>query len=275
MAREKWVIDGFDITNGWVLDVEMREGLYATSAFNGSNATIPGSTGELWHAKARGASGFVLNVWLGGGNRSELDARYDSLVRLLMRPKALRYIVRTLADGTQRQCLAEVVGSLSPSPIGSTGMRLAIEFRVPDGLWYAMSATTCTAVAGVATSASPKQLTFTGELAKSTGPIETLAILVTGPIQNIRIDDLGGPSWLQYNTTVAAGHTVTFNCDDFSITATGGHSVQKASVQFSGSKFLSVEPVPVGSSPRIQMYGSGGMSAATNLSVTGLAAYLV
>jgi hypothetical protein len=277
MAREQWSIDGYEITNGWLYDIEVREGLGATPAPVGDNSVVAGRTGELWTPKSLGAGGFVLSMWLGAATRSELDARYDEFVRLFMRTKSLRTVVRTMADGSQRTCKAEVVSGLVPVPIGSTGMRLSVEFRVPSGLWLATGNTTLTATAGSALVGSPKILTLSGALAKSTGPMEDLIYTITGPIQNARIEDITDGvtgDFLYYATTIAAAQTLIVNASTWALTGTGGHTVVDGALQHSGSRFLAPGPAQPGSSPRVQMYGTGGMSAATNLSVTGPASFL-
>jgi hypothetical protein len=275
MARERWDIDGYEITNGYLRDLEVREGLYATAGPVGTNPVVPYRSGELWRPKVSGASGFVLNLWIGAGSRSELDAYYDELVRLCMRLARPRTITRTMADGSQRICLAEVASGLTPVPIGSTGMRLAIEFRVPSGVWYsAATASTFTGTPGILT--VPRVITLTGELAKSTAPMDRLIYTITGPIANARLDDLtngSGGDTLTYSATLGFSESIIIDAGEWTVTGAGGHVPNQAALAFSGGRYLTVQPAAPGSSPRVQLSGASTGST-TNLSVSGIASYL-
>jgi hypothetical protein len=232
----------------------------------------------LWRPKVLGPAGFVLNMWIGGGNRSELEDRYEGLQRLFLRTRSIRTVTRTMADGTQRTCLAEVVSGLTPIPLGSTGMRLSVEFKVPSGRWVSTANTTVTGTAGSATSGSPKVVTLTGEIAVATAPLDALVYTVTGPIQNLYMADTTeattGGDYFAYNATIGVGQGIVVDNQAWTVTGTGGLTVTQGAVQFSGSRFLTVQPAKPGSSPKVSMYGSGGMSTATNLSMTGPATYL-
>ena len=172
-AHERWLIDGYEITDGWLRDVELRDGLYVTPGPTGSNGKVSNRTGDLWRSKRLGPGGFVLNMWIAGGDRAEIEDNYDNIVRALIRPHALLTVDRYLADGTIRTCQAEIAQQINPSPVGQVGMRLSAEFKVPAGRWFDKTPSTINAAAGATV---PKTIVFTGTLATATASLSCASV---------------------------------------------------------------------------------------------------
>jgi len=272
MARERYLVDGFDLTEGVVRDVELREGLNATAGLIGENGVVPNRSGEVWRPKRRGPSSFTLNMWTGTETgRADVDALYDLLIRAFGDGLRLPLWTRYLADGTVRQTFGEVVSGLSPQPIGQAAYRLAVEVRVPTGIWES----TVDAVHDTTTRpASGTQIVLT-EFAGVTAPMERLSYRITGPATNPRITDAtsGIGDWFQYNGSIPNGGVLYVNSDDWTLAA-DNFTPNREAFFYSGPRFMTLRtPMPGGTPAVIFDYANGGTT--TRLSVQGRLAFAI
>ena len=183
-----------------------------------------------------------------------------------MGPHRLVRFERTLASGLVVHCDAESAGTVKPTFIAQQGMKAAIDFKVPDGVWRGAAPVTAATVAGAALS---QTLTLPA-LAPSTAAIEDGSFTIYGPITNPKVvettDGVDGDSFY-YNASIASGGSITVNAATWAVTGGGGHVVNQAKVFPGGRRMLTVNPARPGDSPSLQLRGTGG-GAATKLSYT-------
>lgn len=265
MGLEKWVADGWDLSSSGIRGWEYRDGTDQVAAVQGGNGVVPNRTGEIWRSKVMGPGMFTLGLWLGGANRAAAEAQFRLLVRALVRPHRLVHMERTLSSGEVISCDAEYAGQIKPTFMGQRGMRAAIDFKVPAGVWKGTSATAETTAGDPLT-----QTLVLDALEPSTAAIEDASFTITGPITSPQVadytDGVDGDVF-RYDAAIAAGQTLTVNCKTWAVTGGGGLSVNQAKVYPGGRRMLSISPARPGAKPTLQLRGSGG-STGTKLSVT-------
>lgn len=276
MARETWTADGTALTDGVVRDVEYRAGLYGTPDVEGADSQVSQRTGRIWTPKVLGAGRFTLAMWLGGRTREDVEAQYDLLLALLVHPHRPTLFVRTLADGTARTCLGDVVGSIEPTPIGQRGMRCSFDVSVPAGYWESTASTTDSASYAAASGAAANlDLNLTSKIG-GTAAMENLAVTIPGPASNPtvtdRTDGVDGESFA-YTGTVPAGGSLTVNSAAWTVTGTGFVPSLQALVH-TGRRFLPVAARSVRGLAPVVRLSAANVTTATGLSVAGRNAYL-
>lgn len=246
MSRETFTLyappapAGYQLTDGYVRDVETREGLYRAPGKRGENGDAGQAHGELWVPKTFEAGGFVTNVWLLSTlNRAQVEQWYDQLLRVATWPYDLVRIVRRLSDGTERECLAELVTAVEPEPLGQQGMRVGLEWSVPAGFWQ----DTADRFQFVSANGIPTGTLFDfQELAGGTAPMDGLRLGLDGPISGpIRITQPLTGQWVEVTGNLGAGQWVALDC------ATGaieGGTVTGDRVRYSGHTFMEMPPLP-------------------------------
>lgn len=268
MTRETYTLyappapAGYALTDGWVRDVETREGLLRAPAKQGENASPGQGHGELWVSKRFGVGGFVTNLWLLSSlGRSQVDGWYDELLRVATWPYDLVRVVRGLADGSERECLAELITAVEPAPMGQLGMRVGLEWSVPAGFWQDTADVTSMAAANVASGAL---LSFP-ELRGGTAPMGNLQLQITGPFAGpVRITSPLTRQWVEVSGNIGAGQVFTLNSATGALTGvTGGR------IRYSGHTYLEVPPLPTSVPLQLQITHAGGTSAASQVRLTG------
>ena len=273
MARERWLIDGWELTEGTYRDVSTRDGLYSTSALVGTNAQVANRRGTLWRPKTLGEGRFVLNGWIGANSRAEFETAWERLLQAVIRPERPVRYTRYLASGEQRYCDGEVTGVVAPTALGQVVARFALEVAVPEGVWRSVS----TYTDAVTPMASGAAMTLTN-LGPSTAPLDDVDITITGPIDTPRVAVVGSATeWVQFNGTVPAGGTLTIKCQSWSIAqgGSGWGSVQSVAKIVHGGlgPWLTIPARTVAGLPEVRLTGTG-TSGATGLSLSGRRAHL-
>ncbi len=133
--RQRWFIDGYEITEGVVRDVETFEGQFTSPTILTTDLNIPGRDGEVPGPGRLSPGGFTLQVWVAGSTRAEIERNWEFLLQIAMKRHKLTRWTRHRPDGTVRECHGRVVGRISPTPIGQYGMRAQIEVTIPSGTW--------------------------------------------------------------------------------------------------------------------------------------------
>lgn len=276
MARERWTVDGYEITEGVVRDVEYRAGLYRTPQVDGTDGEVSNRTGRLWRPKVHGPGSFTLAVWLGSTSRAVWEPAWDELLRAFVHPHRLSTYERTLADGTIRRCQGDVVASIDPQPSGSLMVRAGIEVAVPAGYWEGTVARTAGGAFTVAAASASIDVVLT-PYARSTAAMEYLTYRITGPGASVRVadwtDGVEG-DFLLYAATVAAGQVLVINSGTWAVTGEGGLVPNQAALQYSGRRFLPVAAARPGQTPKVRITASN-VTTATRLDVLGRDAYLM
>ncbi|MFJ8043788.1 hypothetical protein ACIRBX_25130 [Kitasatospora sp. NPDC096147] len=274
MARERWLVDGYELTEGLVRDVEYRAGLIATPPVIGANATVPNRVGELWRPKHHGPGKFTLALWLAPrtGGWQQVEAAWEDLLRVLARPHRLLTFERHTAAGQIRRCQGEVLSSLAPTPLGQSGMRLGVEVTIPSGYWEGTATVTNSSPAGTAL---PHALALAA-FADATAPMENLAYRIDGPITAPTVTDTtdgpGGDSFT-YTGQITAGQSLTVDSATWQLSGTGGLQPDPARLSLTGPAVLRLAPGRPSSPPSVRLSGTNG-GPGTALTVTGRPAYL-
>jgi hypothetical protein len=276
MAREKWSVDGWDLTLGPDLDVELRAGLYGTPDPVGNNGTVAGRTGEVWRPKTHGPGRFVLNMVITTVvDRAALEARWDAFLRSVAVVDRLPLWERVLASGEIRRCYGEVVGALAPTPAGQAGMRAAVEVNIPEGYWWSAISYSD---AGAAAAGATRTVNL-ANLAPSTAPMERLTYTIAGPADDARVSDtthsdLGVTGdWFQYAGTIPAARSLVVNAETWAISGVGGWTPELARLNHKGNRFLTVSAARPGQTPKVTMTAAN-TAASTRLSVSGRRSFL-
>ncbi|MGW4694866.1 hypothetical protein ACWEO1_21110 [Kitasatospora cineracea] len=274
MAFERWLVDGYDLTDGLVRDVEYRAGLTATPAVVGANATVPNRIGELWRPKHHGPGKFTLALWLApaGGRWQDVEAAWEDLLRAVARPHRLLTFERHTAAGQVRRCQGEVLSALTPTPLGQDGMRISLEVNVPSGYWESAD----TSFEATAPGAPLPQDLDLEPFADATAPMENLAYRITGPITAPTVTDTtdgtGGDSFT-YTGQITAGQALTVDAATWQLTGSGGLVPDPGRLTNTGPAFLRLAPGLPGTAPSVRLTGTNP-GPTTQLAVTGRRAYL-
>ncbi|GAA2746176.1 hypothetical protein [Kitasatospora cinereorecta] len=276
MARERWLVDGYELTDGLVRDVEYRSGLVTTPAVVGANAAVPNRIGELWRPKHHGPGKFTLALWLAprAGGWQAVEQAWEDLLRAIARPHRLLTFERYTAAGQLRRCQGEVLSALAPTPLGQSGMRVGVEVNVPAGYWESGDIAFEATAPG---SPLPQDLDL-DPFTDATAPMEQLAYRITGPITAPTVTDTSdGPGRngdsFTYTGQIAAGQSLTVDSATWQLTGTGGLVPDPARLTNTGPAFLRLAPGRPGMPPSVRLTGTNP-GAGTQLTVTGRRAYL-
>lgn len=273
MAVERWLFDGWELTERVARDWASRDGASDTAAYVGVNAAVPNRRGEIWRRKLPGAVPVVLDVWLAGTTRTEVDDAYRTLIRAVRRGHRLVTVERYMASGEVLTADVELVGQIQPVWLGQRGWRATLTLSVPAGVWKGKTVYTEQTTAG---STLPKTLALTS-FEPSTETIDDLVFTVSGPITNPsiydRTDGVDG-DWVQWIGTLSSTQTIIFNSGTWSVSGTGGLVPSQLSVRMSAGRLLPVPAGRPGSTPTVQLRGTGG-GTQTRLTVSGSRSYAV
>ncbi len=277
--RERWSVDGYELTEGAVRDVEYRSGQLGTPALRGDNATVAHRTGTLWRPKVHEAGAFTLEVWFGEDQRTA-QAQWDEILRAVVSPHRLCTWSRVTAAGEVRSCAGEVTAALQPTAIGQAAYRAQIEVTVPSGYWRGERMFT----ASTSTEGSPatgagglryRDVALTG-LAPSTAPMEELVLRLDGHLVGPQVLDVtlfGRGERLQYALTIPAGRGLELDCRQWVGTGIGGLTFEAEALSYTGHRYLTVAAAPPGVVPTVRLAASS-MGAGARLTVSGYRSYL-
>lgn len=239
MASGRWYIDGWELTSGDGRDVESKQGWEYVPDARGEATTVANRTGVIWNPKRRGAGSFGLEMWFAGDDEEEALAQYELALRAATPTHRLVVIRRVMPDGSARVCDAELVGAITPTPVGRQGYRASLQFSIPDGPWRSENQYAFASVANSATLLLPS-------LVASTAPIERIALHIAGPATNPVVRDVsvgGNGDWVRYAGTVPAGATLSLDSWTWGISG-AGFAPNKAAITMKGSRFLCLYPIP-------------------------------
>ncbi len=278
MMLENWYADGYLLTSCGVRDIAYGSAMYTGAGKRGDNTTVAQRNGDIWRPKMYESSAFTLNMYTYNprGQEFALDA-YRELLRVMTRQDALVEFVREWQDGSRRyRCFGEVVQAVAPTNFGPRGFRMGFEVRVPGAFWESVDQFVHTTSDAVL----PQTITLTNH-ADSNAPIDDMRFVVTGPVTNPTVELLRSsvttPERWTYNGVVAAGQTLTVDAGTWAVTGTGGLVVDQSRIDYTGNRYLTVQPHrpnDIVQAPQIRLSGSSGTSS-TRLSTVGRSKVLV
>lgn len=271
MARERWLADGWEITEGTVRDWAYRGGTDSVTAMVGANATVPNRDGELWRPKVAGPGSFNLDVWLAGSTRTEVEANWRLLLRAVRRRHRLVTFTRYMASGEVVLADAELIGTIEPTHIAQRGMRASMAFAVPAGVWRSQTTYTNQTTAGASL---PQTLSLTSFEPSSEAMVEltyTIAGAITTPVIADTTDGVDGDTF-KYDATVGSGQSLIVNAATWAVTSSGGLTVNQAKIMPTGNRLMTVVAARPGATPTVQLRGTSG-NGNTRLTVTGRRIY--
>jgi hypothetical protein len=269
MARERWLFDGWELTEGTLRDWALRAGTGETAVFIGENTSVPGRAGDMWRPKVQGPIVFTIDLWFKGSTREEVHAAYATILRAVRRRHRLVNVVRHRASGEQVTCDAELIGQIIPTHLSQRVWRASLTFKVPSGCWRSVS--TYSHINSQSSNAFPKTIVLTN-LEPSTEAMDDLTIKFHGPGTNITVTDITDGvdgDWLKYAAVMQADQFFTLNCRTWAWSAGKDSAPADASwfnlhaVQFNGGRYLSVAAARPGATPtvRVSVPGANGTTA--------------
>lgn len=274
MARERWIIDNLEITEGLVRDWEVREGTDEFAGLVGQDVDIPNRDGQLWRPRTLPAATFTLNLWVRGDNPEEVRNNWNLILRAAVRRNRLVRIHRYLPDGMRIQCDASLIGQVRPIFVGQTVRKGSLTFTIPEGRWLSYDTFSQETPAGSQTS---RELELT-EFAASTAPLN-LTYWIYGQCTNPRVYDETDPSvyapvsYFEYKGTVPAGAYLAVNTASWEVTGSGFNPVKSALHWTGNARYLSLEPARPGEVPKVRLVCSSP-SSTVKLRVNGRLAFL-
>lgn len=273
MARERWWADGYELTDGFLRDVEVRDGLMTPAGGNSNvqDVSAIGRHGVLdGIRRTYGAGSFVVQMWL--LDTRFTDAEWQTLLRAVMPQHRLVHWERMLPDGTMRETWGRCPQAPTPTSLGRQGVRVSLEIAVPRAFWQDEVITTDATAAGAAL---PQVLPLASK-AGASAPMADLQFTITGPVTNPLITCTSDPTvndQLGFVGVVPAGASLTVDAGTWTVTAVGMPVPTLDAFTWTGYRLLEVPPAIPGQVPTVQLDGSGG-GAGTKLSVAGRAKYL-
>lgn len=221
MALERYLIDGWEVTSQVARNLERFDGLHASPALLGDDGPGPaGRDGVDWSPKRLGPGGFSLHVWLAGDTRQEALNAWERLLRAAVKRHRLVAITHHLPDGSVRECYGYVSGRIEPQPIGGLGMRAAVEFTVPSGVWRdtADLDTGAVLLTPGTTSAVNKNVSLTA-FAGASAPITAIEVTVAGMVTGLQVTCPETGEFFAYDVALAAGQSLVVNAVTDTVTA--------------------------------------------------------
>ena len=270
---EKWLFDGWELTNKVAWGWAHRDGTNEAAAFVGANTTVPSRSGELWRPKVQGPGRFAIDLWLKGATQAEVHANWRTVLRAMRRRHRQVVVTRYMPDGERIECNAEVIGTIAPQHLSQRVWRASVTFNIPDGVWR--SYTTYSAQVAPAAPGSTRTVTMT-DWEPCTEAMDELTLTMAGPGTGWYVSDVTDGAlgdWVRYNAAIPAGCALVLNCKTWNVGYTGTWTPDLGALQYSGSRFLSVPAPRPGAVPELRLTLDSGSTGATSLTVHGPRAY--
>lgn len=198
--------------------VETKTGRMKVAAARGANAVVAGRSGSIWTPGKPSEEGrIVLPMYVLGcdddglipGGSSALKEFYknkDLLQRVFSKRYALLDVQQTQADGTVRQCYAEVTAEIDFEMFNEQDARVTYELLIPSVYWRDNADITQASSAITASGTTFNLSSFLG----GTAPMEEMTILLdvtAGTISNPRLTDPLTGYYVQLNATLDSAGT--------------------------------------------------------------------
>jgi hypothetical protein len=259
-------VDGVNL-NTLAYNVDSLTGRLRTAALRGDNVLVPSRHGSIYTTtKVYDEGSLVFPMWVRGCNEdgdipSDTTTRklfyknLDKLTALFSYKRRLLDIRHTLPDGSVRQCFAEVTDAIdfstdSYNPLG----KFSVVMKVPSPFFQDVAAVSD--VHQIVNNGIISLSNFVG----ATAPMEDLKFTILGPVTNFKMFALeGGVSVtpelsFQYQAAIADGKSLIVDCSNWSLSQTGGLTIDYTKVVHKGSsRYMVVTP---DTTPQLKVTGS-------------------
>ncbi len=208
----EWTFLGHDLTVAGDYSAEILTG-HGLPAKRNSDVMVPLTDGEVFARKYFDVRFMTFGMVFEGTSRTDLQTNIDTLFGYLgSRTQGL--LSHILPDASVRQAYAEVVQATDPIYKGPMRAVATVEFKVIDPFFR--SPTLYELEVTVDATTHDVDVVNSGNAEEHHG-----IIVFTGPLEHPKLEHLANAVWVQYNAHLAAGATVTINCQNY----TAIHSV--------------------------------------------------
>lgn len=273
-STERWLFDGWELTNKTAVGWAHRDGTNEASGFVGENTQVPSRGGELWRAKVQGPGRFALDIWVKGADAVEVEANWRLILRAMRRRHRLVVVDRYMPDGERIRCNAEVIGTIAPQHLSQRVWRASVTFNIPDGVWRSYDTYTGQSVLG--TQSFTDRTIMCPGLEPSTEGNDELVLTFTGPGTNWYLKDWtdgGVGDWVRYNGAIPAGCSLILNCKTWAVTYAGSWTPNLAAIQYPQARYMSFPPPRPGYTPQARLTIESGGTAASFCKIEGPRVY--
>lgn len=254
--------------------VDGSGGLVQVPAKRGGNLQVPGMHGEMhvW-AKKYGPGTVLLPMWVRGVNTDgTIPSGSDTAARLLYHANLRQLLAwftvderlrvrHTLTDGTAREITGEVLDVIEPTQSGAgrtTLGRFTAALSCADPFWSDLADASATVPS---TGASTSLAGFAG----ATAPMESLQIVLSGPLTNPRLAQPSTGIFVQINRALSAGQTVTVDTGMWQVYGAPAMAGLFEQLTYGGrgtTRWFALRPGPGGVAPAVTLTATAGSGTA-------------
>lgn len=276
-TSEVLTIDGVPL-NTYAVNISTLTGRFNTPDIRGDQVSVPTRSGYIFAPnRPLGPGEIILNMWVAGCDddgivppqviaKQQFHDNLESLVHLFTKRAKLLHVVKTLGDGSTRECYAEVIDRLEPE-FQAKGLvaTFNVAMNIPDVYWQSTDVFTQSGTPG---SILPKILNLT-TFSNMTGIIEDSILTVVGPITNPSIMDIESGISISLTGTLNSSQSWVVDAKNFTSIITPDNTNQLINtVHLGSSRFIIISPnngsVRV---PQLVLSGTGGGST-TNFMIS-------
>lgn len=224
---EIWHYNGVSLnTPAWKVE-EVPDGLGVPS-LRGDNIQVPFSNGKRSIKKMYDDRTIMLNMWVLGrdmvtGKLSTVNTEAEELVKnidylcKLFGKKGVYELKRSFELGERpRIAMAEVYNQVIFKKISNGAARLSVEFLLADPFFYSDLGRIGVCYEQITSSSFDTTVNITG-----TAFTTDMDLILIGPLEHPKIENLNNNIWLQYNGSIGAGEMVIIDTKDFTCMKSG------------------------------------------------------
>lgn len=204
--KEKWTFNGLELTENTRWGVEqVIEGIGLPN-LRGNNTQVPFRHGKRWQKKKFDSRAIIFSMWMRANDKQELDENIDTFLKTVGVP-GTHLLKRTLRDGSTREAQAEINAEIDFVRKTPSYTKFALELDLIDPFFYGNKSTETIEI-----DVTTKTLEHINQ---GTTQTDKLIITLIGPLESPKIENLPNGIWLQYQSVINEGDTITINTEDF------------------------------------------------------------
>lgn len=226
---DRWSVDGAPLQT-YAYNISSWGGSrQSPPPLRGDNILIPHRAGRRWLPKQVDSRTITLGMWVVGADsdgtvrdRAKFESNWRMLRKLLWTPDREISLSKIFYNDagvlTLAQAKAQFAGGLEPEMNGRTRAAFTVDLLLADPFFYSSRTLFTMTLPGSPTALVPAQ----GDV-----PTDTVMLALNGPLTTPRVTNSGQPGgdiWVQYNSNIATGETVTIDCRNFTAVRTPGNA---------------------------------------------------